>query len=177
MITKSISEQKGGANPTSLQAVPTIISICPIHRIRRGVLTPSVTHQHGFDKKTVGLKSMVTPKRICLCLSSWSCSTKSTTMDSTLKIINECRCNHPLFASRLDKFLHSIWMGRPLNISFVWKRKESSRKSPKRLMEMQFLSHISNTSSPHQCHKQYLQYLHFYFTYNLRNISWMQGWS
>lgn len=113
---------------------------------------------------------MVTPKRICLCPSSWPCSTKSTIMILTLEIINECRCNHPLFASRLGKILCRIWTGRSLNISLVWKRKESSRKNPKHLMEMQFLSHLSNTNSPHQCHKQYLP-LHFYFTYKLRNIS------
>lgn len=50
MITKSIPEQKGGDNLIRLQAVPTEISIFLFC-----ALPPSVTHQHGFDKKTVGI--------------------------------------------------------------------------------------------------------------------------
>lgn len=145
----------------------------PLYTGWGGFFSLLLSHTSTALKRTLWayILPMATPKRICLCLSSWPHSTKSIIMGSHP---GNYQWVQPLSASRLSKFLHSVWMGRPLNISLVQKRKESSRKNPKLLMELQFLSHPSNTNSPHQCHKQYLP-LHFYFTYKLRNISWMQG--
>lgn len=79
-------------------------------------------------KLWVYILPMFTSKRICPCFPPDHILQSLPQWIITLEIINECRCNHSLFASRLEKFLHSILMGRPLNISFVWKRKQSGRK-------------------------------------------------